>query len=143
MEMRGSAAINGTGNGLANTLIGNSGNNTLNGMEGNDTMTGGGGSDRFVFARGNIETVTDFAIGVDKIVVSAVDFGGGLISGGAVVLRAASTPLASGSGAQFLYDTDDGRLWFDVDGQGGVGPTYFARLHNAPSISAADFEVIA
>jgi Ca2+-binding RTX toxin-like protein len=70
------------------------------------------------------------------------DFGGGLIAGGSVVLRAASTAVASGPGGQFLYDIDDGRLWFDADGQGGVGPTYFARLHNAPSITASDFEVI-
>jgi Ca2+-binding RTX toxin-like protein len=112
-------------------------------MAGNDTLTGGGGSDRFVFLRGSIDTVTDFAVGVDKIVVSAADFGGGLVVGGAVVLRAASNAVASGPGGQFLYDTDDGRLWFDADGQGGAAASYFARLHNFPAISAADFEVIA
>jgi Ca2+-binding RTX toxin-like protein len=143
LSLQGPGAIDGTGNNLANVMAGNNANNTLNGMAGNDTLTGGLGADRFVFARGSIDTVTDFAISVDKIVVSAADFGGGLIAGGAVVLQAGSTAVASGPGGQFLYDTDDGRLWFDADGQGGAGPTYFARLRNAPSISAADFEVIA
>jgi Ca2+-binding RTX toxin-like protein len=143
MSMQGTAAIDGTGNNLANVIAGNNANNTIAGMAGNDTLTGGGGSDRFVFLRGSIDTVTDFAVGVDKIVVSAADFGGGLVVGGAVVLRAASNAVASGPGGQFLYDTDDGRLWFDADGQGGAAASYFARLHNFPAISAADFEVIA
>ena len=37
--------IDGTGNGLDNTLVGNSGSNTLNGGAGNDSIYGGGGDD--------------------------------------------------------------------------------------------------
>ncbi|MBK8085198.1 MAG: type I secretion C-terminal target domain-containing protein [Devosia sp.] len=44
----GTAAINGTGNGLANILTGNSGNNILNGGLGADTMVGGAGNDTYV-----------------------------------------------------------------------------------------------
>jgi Ca2+-binding RTX toxin-like protein len=45
LVLTGSAAIDGTGNTLANTLTGNSGNNQLRGLDGNDTLTGGGGND--------------------------------------------------------------------------------------------------
>jgi Ca2+-binding RTX toxin-like protein len=46
--LTGSADINGTGNGLANTITGNSGNNTLDGGAGADTMIGGLGNDTYV-----------------------------------------------------------------------------------------------
>ncbi|MBK8577240.1 MAG: calcium-binding protein [Candidatus Accumulibacter sp.] len=45
LELVGSAAINATGNTLANALTGNSGNNVLDGLSGADTMTGGDGND--------------------------------------------------------------------------------------------------
>ncbi len=43
--LTGSAAINGTGNTLNNTITGNSGANTLNGGSGADTLNGGSGAD--------------------------------------------------------------------------------------------------
>ena len=48
LTLTGTAAINGTGNTLANTLVGNAGNNTLNGGEGADRMLGGAGNDLYV-----------------------------------------------------------------------------------------------
>ncbi len=47
LSLAGTAAINGIGNGLANTLKGNSANNVLNGMAGADTMAGGLGNDTY------------------------------------------------------------------------------------------------
>jgi Ca2+-binding RTX toxin-like protein len=47
LELQGTANLNGTGNGLANVLVGNSGSNTLNGLAGADTMQGLGGNDRY------------------------------------------------------------------------------------------------
>lgn len=44
--LRSGAHLSGTGNALANTLIGNSGANSLNGLAGNDTLEGRGGNDR-------------------------------------------------------------------------------------------------
>lgn len=61
LVLSGSAAINGTGNALANTLWGNEGDNTLTGGEGDDALiggmgqdilVGGAGSDTYRFARG-------------------------------------------------------------------------------------------
>ncbi|WP_161600763.1 glycosyl hydrolase [Teichococcus oryzae] len=65
----GSGWSNGTGNGLANIIIGNSGANVLNGMGGNDVLTGGAGADLFVIGKGmGHDRVTDFRRGEgDKI----------------------------------------------------------------------------
>jgi Ca2+-binding RTX toxin-like protein len=62
LTLTGSAAINATGNVLANSLVGNTGANRLDGGAGNDTlygaagadtMIGGLGNDTYVFQRGN------------------------------------------------------------------------------------------
>nr|WP_199699345.1 hypothetical protein [Oleomonas cavernae] len=45
LTLTGSAAINGTGNSAANTIIGNSGANFLAGGGGDDTLTGDAGAD--------------------------------------------------------------------------------------------------
>jgi serralysin len=47
LTLTGSGNINGTGNELRNTIIGNSGANKLNGGYGADTMTGGAGNDTY------------------------------------------------------------------------------------------------
>jgi Ca2+-binding RTX toxin-like protein len=56
LTLTGSAAINGTGNTLNNTLIGNTGNNILNGGTGSDTMRGGAGNDTYVTDGGDVIT---------------------------------------------------------------------------------------
>jgi hypothetical protein len=141
-----------TGNGAANALSGAGGADTLNAAAGDDTLTGGAGNDvlrggagadRFVFALDSIDLVADFVSGLDKIVVSAAGFGGGLAENGAVALIANGAPVALGTGGQFLYDTDDGRLWFDADGFGGSAAIQFARLGGRPAILAGDFLVLA
>jgi VCBS repeat-containing protein len=45
LTLTGSANINGTGNELANVIVGNSGNNSLYGLAGNDSLTGNAGND--------------------------------------------------------------------------------------------------
>ncbi|MGF1987811.1 MAG: calcium-binding protein [Nostoc sp. ZfuVER08] len=45
LVLTGTSAINGTGNGLNNTITGNSANNRLDGGAGNDTLNGGAGND--------------------------------------------------------------------------------------------------
>jgi Ca2+-binding RTX toxin-like protein len=53
LVLRGSAAISGTGNDLANVMTGNTGNNTLIGLGGDDTLTGGDGDDKVLGGDGN------------------------------------------------------------------------------------------
>jgi Ca2+-binding RTX toxin-like protein len=52
LALRGSSAINGTGNFANNTLVGNSANNTLSGSDGNDVLTGGAGNDTLIGGNG-------------------------------------------------------------------------------------------
>lgn len=53
LTLTGSAAIAGTGNALANVLIGNGAGNRLNGLAGDDMLDGGAGADTMVGGRGN------------------------------------------------------------------------------------------
>lgn len=55
------AAVNGTGNSVANRLTGNAGNNVLNGLAGNDTIDGGAGNDQMFGGVGNDVYVVDSA----------------------------------------------------------------------------------
>ena len=48
LTLTGSGRLNGTGNGLANTVTGNSSNNTLDGGAGADMLSGGGGNDVYL-----------------------------------------------------------------------------------------------
>lgn len=58
--LEGAANINGTGNTLANGIIGNSGANVLSGEAGDDTLNGAGGNDTLLGGSGN-----DRLVGVD------------------------------------------------------------------------------
>ncbi|WP_052649726.1 calcium-binding protein [Paracoccus sp. PAMC 22219] len=78
----GSAGANsltaGSGNDVLSGLAGNdrlfgqTGNDRLQGGAGNDILTGGIGADRFLFSRGDgNDRITDFANGIDRIVIDS------------------------------------------------------------------------
>jgi len=68
LTLTGVAAINGTGNNLANFIIGNDSANILNGSGADDTMKGGGGNDRYVVDNVDDRAIeTDAAGGLDSV----------------------------------------------------------------------------
>jgi Ca2+-binding RTX toxin-like protein len=59
----GSGALHGTGNSIANTLIGNGDNNSLFGGAARDSLTGGGGNDTLVGANSSVRNEIDTLTG--------------------------------------------------------------------------------
>ncbi|MBN6710167.1 Ig-like domain-containing protein [Haemophilus haemoglobinophilus] len=73
LSLFGAENLSATGNNLNNIIIGNNSDNRLDGKEGTDTLTGGKGRDTFIFSsslNGEIDTITDFTVGEDKIGLS-------------------------------------------------------------------------
>ncbi|NKM26348.1 M10 family metallopeptidase C-terminal domain-containing protein, partial [Rhizobium laguerreae] len=67
LSYTGSASFTGTGNALANTIIGGAGNDLLDGGTGNDTLVGGAGNDIYVVDSAS-DIVTELAsAGTDEI----------------------------------------------------------------------------
>jgi Ca2+-binding RTX toxin-like protein len=150
------AASKGTGNALANVLRGNAVINTFDGGDGNDTLigglgadvlTGGKGSDTFYFggAGRDTDTIKDFTAGADKLVFLGSEYGG--LSAGTGAGRFATAKGnhdATQAGAQFVYDTASGGLWFDPDGNTGTQAAWqVATLTTKPvNLTAADIAIV-
>jgi Ca2+-binding RTX toxin-like protein len=134
LTLTGTAAINGTGNGSNNILIGNSAANVLNGGAGNDFLTGGGGkdsltggagADAFIFTALTDSTlaapdlITDFnrADG-DYIDLSRIDANSALAGDQAFSFVTAFSKLAGQ--ATLAYDATTNTTTFsgDVNGDG-------------------------
>jgi Ca2+-binding RTX toxin-like protein len=148
------------GNGLANSITGNSGlnimfggdgNDTLNGAEGNDILIGGSGADKFLFAAApgaaNGDRILDFTSGTDQVVVD------GLVhadTGPSGALTASDGRFWAASGAvsghdeddRIIYNTDSGDLWYDADGSGDGAAQLIATLHGAPALAATDIAIV-
>ena len=152
LVLRGTGNLRGVGNADPNTLTGNSGNNLLSGLAGNDTLTGGLGADSFVFdvlpnAATNLDIVTDFQVGADKIRLDDDVFD--VFTAG---MPLTESQFVSGAGvvsartaAQFIvYDTSTGALYYDFDGVGGVLPVQFAQIgvETHPALGTGDFLIV-
>jgi Ca2+-binding RTX toxin-like protein len=73
LTLRGTAAINGTGNAGNNIITGNGANNTLDGGAGNDTLIGGTGNDIYI-VNSTTDTITENANEGTDTIQSSVTF---------------------------------------------------------------------
>lgn len=142
LRMLGSSPLQGAGNELPNTMYGNSADNVIDGKggddtvaggQGKDTLTGGAGNDRFVLdgqLNGDVDTITDFTSGQDKIVLPVATFGG--LSGDWFT---SGEPTANTR----VYQQGE-KLFFDADGSGKLSsPVEFAKLPAGVQLTASDF----
>ncbi len=163
MVLTGSAAIDGTGNQIGNSIYGNSAANLLRGLAGKDTITGGGGDDVLIGNEGNdtliggsgsdtfrfsgtfaadngVDKIRDFVHGVDHLQFERYYFGG-----------IASTPFnpaeftigkqAADAGDRLIYDSTSGALYYDPDGTGSQAQIKIAILDGHPTLDASDILV--
>jgi len=131
--------------GTGNDILNGAGNGDyLTGAAGNDTLTGGSGSDTFFFANANLgtDTITDFTPNEDTIFVSAQGFGSGLIAGNPLT----QTQFILGSSAtsasqRFIYNSTNGALSFDADGNGLGTAKPIATLNTGLGLTFEDIFV--
>ncbi len=148
------------GDGKAQTVIGavgvdilkgGGGNDTLNGGENDDKLTGGSGKDHFVFNTAignplplfvNIDTITDFKPGTDRIELENKIFKG---IGGSGTLASKDFHIgskATSKAQHIIYNKHTGVLYYDPDGTGTKSQIEFADLHKGLGLGHHDFLVI-
>jgi Ca2+-binding RTX toxin-like protein len=134
------------------TLIGGLGNDYLSGGAGRDILTGGAGADQFVFdvtpnSRTNTDTITDFnllegPLEGDKIRLSYTAFSK-LTSGvNDQTLRVNTTGLAEDANDRLIFNSANGKLLYDADGNGRGAAVEIATLTGVSTLSHTDFFMI-
>jgi Ca2+-binding RTX toxin-like protein len=145
----GDGVANITGNNLGDTiisglsndvLVGGTGSDTLDGGAGTNTLTTGAGADKVKLHRGGLDYLTDFAPGMDKLVLSAAEFAA--LAGGVTASKfktgAASTTRVSGGG--LVFDSATSTLYAD-SGNLATPLQALATFTNRTSVSTSDFLV--
>jgi Ca2+-binding RTX toxin-like protein len=162
LTLTGTTAIDGTGNTLNNVITDNSGNNILTGEAGNDTLIGGAGNDTLIGGIGNdtltggtgndffrfnstsekIDRITDFNITDDTIQIVKSSFNSnlalGILSSSQFTIGASATTSAQ----RFFYNSSNGGLFFDSDGNGATSALQFATLNTGLALTNQDIVVI-
>jgi len=124
------------------SLIGGAGTDLLAGRAGQDVLTGGGGADLFYFegAGQGIDRITDFAPGVDHIVLRGTAFG--VLSLADLDFVSGVAPVSADVRPAILYDTATGALYFDATGGDSTDQVQIAVLTGRPALGATDLLVL-
>jgi Ca2+-binding RTX toxin-like protein len=128
------------------TLLGGAGDDYLSGGAGRDRLTGGTGSDQFVFDAAlnrstNVDTITDFVSGQDKVVLDHDVFSRFLV-GENVSDHFSATGRALDGDDYLVYTSSTKTLFYDADGNGNGAAVAFAVLTGISSLSASDFLIM-
>jgi len=129
-------------------LNGGSEDDLLVGGAGNDTLIGGTGKDKFKFDSPSegIDTITDFSVVDDTIVLSKSAFGLSFKSGTTIPSTAFrkssnSSSAALTSSQRFIYVSLTGGLYFDKDGTGSAPGVQIAALSAGLAFTNSDIVV--
>ena len=126
-------------------LSGGSGNDLLGGGLGVDRLTGGSGSDTFemeMFGAANVNIISDFEVGADKITLLR-DVGFGSLDLGQLASGAFNYGTqASDADDRIIYQWSTGKLFYDPDGVGGEQAYLFAQVTAKTALGAYHFEAI-
>ncbi|MCP9783493.1 hypothetical protein KBY83_09210 [Cyanobium sp. WKJ7-Wakatipu] len=154
LTLTGTTTINGTGNELDNTIIGNSANNILDGGNGGtDLLTGLGGADTFKFSsrpssfrNSSADHITDFSsVQGDKIMITKSAFGINASTATlSVVSNATALNTALSTASLFVYNTSNGELHWNQNGiiKGAGTGGVLAILDNKATLSAGDLVLV-
>lgn len=128
-------------------LLGEAGNDTLDGSSGNDTLAGGAGADSFAFNQAlvptNLDTITDFAVVDDRIVLNKAIFTG--LAPGTLAAEAFNTgAAATQADDRIIYNSATGALLFDSNGSLNGGTiARFAILESVTgTLANTDFIIV-
>ncbi|MCZ7660304.1 MAG: cadherin domain-containing protein [Xanthobacteraceae bacterium] len=140
------------GSNFDDTIAGGAGNNVLEGQGGNDiligrggadTLTGGAGTDTFVFLAtgdspggGTSDTLTDFAVGVDKLDFAAID-ANTATGGDDAFLFGGQTTAVQANSITWSQDGTNTIVRADVDGDAVADMTL--TLSGLKALAANDF----
>lgn len=143
LTLRSTTNSSGTGNALANVIVGNGGTNAITGGGGADTLTGGGGADRFVFtgvgdSHGTtVDTITDFTSGVDRLDLSRIDANTAV--GGDQAFRYIGTAGFDGHAGEVRATVTSGHVLVEADVNGDHTADFALVLSGTHLPTAADF----
>jgi serralysin len=159
--LTGIAAINGTGNGLANSLSGNTAANTLSGQAGNDAIAAGAGADRLFGGNGNdsldggagaddffFDTALNASTNVDRLHNFSAADDSIRLSRSVFTAIAAGTldpdafhagPSAQDAEDRIVYNPATGQIFYDADGTGAAAAILFATVAAGTPLTNADF----
>ncbi|MBE9218975.1 esterase-like activity of phytase family protein [Dolichospermum flos-aquae] len=155
------------GNDLDNRLVGGAGNDALTGGAGNDALVGGAGNDTLIGGAGNdvfsfagdaaftvasqgLDTIQDFGIGSDQILLSKSVFASvtSVIGQGFSVAEEFATveddDLVGTSNGLIVYSSSSGSLYYNENGAAagfGAGGE-FAILATVPTLTASNFSLV-
>jgi Ca2+-binding RTX toxin-like protein len=131
------------GDAAANWLFGSAGNDFIDALAGNDYLNGGAGADRFRFSTAlggaNVDTIADFAVGVDDILLAQAIFAA---IGPTLTADEFRIGMAADGNDFLLYNPGTGQLFYDSNASTAGGMTHFATVTINTALTATDFVMV-
>ncbi|MCV9997304.1 calcium-binding protein [Pararhizobium sp. YC-54] len=153
LTLTGTSNINATGNGLANTLIGNIGANSLTGDAGNDKLIGGAGADKlyggtgadtflFLFKENSTMSTRDMIYDFsrsqgDKIGLSVIDANDGRAGNQAFIFVGEKAFSHMAQELRYSNTNGDTYVYGDINGDGNAD--FSVRLDGNIELIKSDF----